>query len=67
MWWREWYGSDEDLDNNHLMRMAGRFSRRLHAWAEANQVPVVHCAAGQRKHEIASSIYPPGRRKPDCS
>jgi hypothetical protein len=53
MWWREWYGSDEDLDNHHLMRMAGRFSRRLHAWAEANQVPVVHCAAGQRKHEIA--------------
>ena len=36
MWWRELYGSDEDLDHNHLMRMAGRFSRRLHAWAEAN-------------------------------
>ena len=53
MWWRELYGSDEDLDNNHLMRMAGRFSRRLHAWAEANHVPVLHCAAGERKHEIA--------------
>jgi hypothetical protein len=53
MWWRELYGSDEDRDNNRPMRMAGRFRRRLHAWAEANQVPVVHCAAGQRKHEIA--------------
>jgi len=53
MWWRELYGSDEDLDDNHLMRMAGRFSRRLRAWAKANNVPVVYCAAGERKHEIA--------------
>jgi hypothetical protein len=29
MWWRQLYGSDEHLDDNHLMRMAGRFSRRL--------------------------------------
>jgi hypothetical protein len=29
VWWRELYGSDADLDDNHLMRMAGRFSRRL--------------------------------------
>ena len=26
MWWRELYGSDEDLDNNHLMRL-GRSQR----------------------------------------
>ena len=26
LWWRELYGSDEDLDDNHLIRMAGRFS-----------------------------------------
>jgi hypothetical protein len=63
MWWRELYGSDEDLDNNHLMRMAGRFSRRLRAWAEANQVPVVHCAAGQRKHEIAEQHLSTGQQK----
>jgi hypothetical protein len=31
VWWRELYGSDADLDDNHLMRMAGRFSRRLRA------------------------------------
>jgi len=53
VWWRELYGSDENLDDNHLMRMAGRFSRRLRAWAKANNVPVVYCAAGERKHEIA--------------
>ena len=31
VWWRELYGSDADLDDNHLIRMAGRFSRRLRA------------------------------------
>lgn len=53
IWWRELYGSDEDLDNHHLMRMAGRFSRRLRAWAEANGIPVEYCAPKVRKHEIA--------------
>ena len=43
----------EDLDNHHLMRMAGRFSRRLRAWAEANGIPVEYCAPKVRKHEIA--------------
>ncbi|MBL8219973.1 MAG: hypothetical protein JNL62_12130 [Bryobacterales bacterium] len=47
------YGSDENLDNNHLMRMAGRFSRRLHACAKANEIPVVYCAPKVRQHEIA--------------
>lgn len=36
-----------------LMRMAGRFSRRLRAWAKANNVPVVYCSPGERKHETA--------------
>jgi hypothetical protein len=53
VWWRELYGSDENLDDNHLMRMAGRFSRRLRAWAQANNIPVVYCPAGERKHETA--------------
>src|SRR5216683_2690739 len=46
-------GSDDDLDNTHLMRFAGRFARRLKAWAAANGVPVVYCKAGERKHLIA--------------
>jgi hypothetical protein len=52
-WWRALNGSDENLDNAHLMRMAGRFSRRLRAWAKANQIPVRDCPPGVRKHEIA--------------
>ena len=52
VWWRELYGSDEDLDDNHLMRMAGRFSRRLRAWAKANGVPVIYCSPGDDKHKM---------------
>ena len=25
VWWRELYGSDENLDDNHLIRIAGAF------------------------------------------
>jgi hypothetical protein len=53
-WWRRWHDdSDQDLDNAHLMRMAGRFARRVHKWAEVHGVPVIDCKAGERKHLIA--------------
>ena len=53
-WWRRWHGgSDDQLDDTHLMRMAGRFARRVKAWAAANGVPVIFCKAGERKHLIA--------------
>jgi len=53
-WWRRWHdGSDEQLDNTRLMRMAGRFARRVKAWGQANDVPVIYCKAGERKHLIA--------------
>ena len=52
-WWRRLHGSDDQLDDTHLMRMAGRFARRVKAWAAANGVPLIFCTAGQRKHLIA--------------
>ena len=53
-WWRRWHGgSDDQLDDAHLMRMAGRFARRVKAWAAANGIPLIFCTAGQRKHLIA--------------
>jgi hypothetical protein len=34
VWWRRWHqDSDEELDNAHLIRLAGRFARRVRAWA----------------------------------
>jgi hypothetical protein len=53
IWWRQLTGSDETLDNAHLMRLAGRFSRRVRGWAKANNVPVIDCAKGERKHDLA--------------
>ncbi len=56
VWWRRLHdNSEEHLDNTHLMRMAGRFSRRVRAWATANQVPVIDCGRGERKHQIAEA------------
>ena len=53
-WWRRWHGdSDAELDDAHLMRLPGRFARRVRAWAKTNGVPVIECKAGQRKHRIA--------------
>jgi hypothetical protein len=54
VWWRRWHDdSDAELDNTHLMRLAGRFARRVKAWGAANAVPVIFCKAGERKHRIA--------------
>src|SRR3954447_2690102 len=54
VWWRSWHADgDDSLDNTHLMRLAGRFSRRGRGWARANGGPVVDCVAGERKHRIA--------------
>ncbi len=54
-WWRRLHGgSDAELDITHLMRMAGRFARRVKAWGADNAVPVIFCKAGERKHRIAA-------------
>jgi len=39
-WWRKLHDTEENLDNTHLMRMAGRFSRRVRGWAEKHGIPV---------------------------
>jgi hypothetical protein len=57
-WWRQLMGSDANLDNAHLMRMAGRFSRRVRAHAKAHHILLMDCAPGERKHEIAEEHFP---------
>jgi len=64
IWWRALHGSDENLDDHHLMRMAGRFSRRLRAWAKENQIPVVYSSPGERKHDLASEHLATHETKP---
>jgi hypothetical protein len=57
-WWRKLTGSDETLDQEHVLRMAGRFSRRVHAYARRHRIPLLHCEPGVRKHELAEQYRP---------
>jgi hypothetical protein len=41
VWWRALTGSDETLENAYLMRLAGRFSRRIRGYAKAHNIPVI--------------------------
>jgi hypothetical protein len=57
-WWRALYGSDDELDDTHLMRMAGRLRRRLHGYCEKERIPVIECDRQQRKQEVAAAYLP---------
>src|SRR5262252_1385462 len=43
----------KQLDNAHLMHMAGRFSCRLRGFARAHRLPLIDCRRGVRKHDLA--------------
>jgi hypothetical protein len=54
VWWRRLHGgSDDELDSTHLIRMAGRFARRVRGFAKPRGIPVIDCSRGERKHRIA--------------
>jgi hypothetical protein len=46
------HGSDDQLDDTHLMRIAGRFARRVKAGRRRTE-PVIFWKAGESKHLIA--------------
>ena len=58
MWWRRWKGSDDGLDNTLLMRVAGRFARRVKGWAKSEGVPIVYSKAGERNENLAQPYLP---------
>lgn len=57
-WFRNLKGSDENLNNATLMRMAGRFSSRVNAFCKKKNIPLVYFKAGERKHEEAEKLLP---------
>jgi len=57
-WWTLLHGTTDNLDNTHLMRMAGRFSRRVHAWAAKHKIPLIHTKKGERKSDISRAQIP---------
>ena len=64
-WWRRLMnGSDEHLDNAHLMRMAGRFSRRVRGFAKAHGLPVIDSRA---ERESANTTWPKTISRPTRS
>ena len=67
-WWRRLRGgSDADLDTAHLMRRAGRFSRRVRAFAKANGLPVIDCRPGSASTRSPRSTCGRTRRPRACS
>ncbi len=57
-WWRQLTGSDETLTQDHLQRMAGKFSRRVHGFAKTSNIPIIHCKTGERKHLLVPQYQP---------
>jgi hypothetical protein len=57
-WWRNMHGNDENLDKTHLMRYAPRFIRRVKAYANQHDIPMLYCRPGERKHELAEQHLP---------
>jgi hypothetical protein len=66
VWWPALAGSDDTLENTHLMRMAGRFSRRIRSYAKAHNIVVTDCSGGDRKRDVAEQYRAktPGRSRP---
>ena len=57
-WWRLLCGDDDQLDNAHLMRFAGHFSRRVRAFAGKNNIPLEDFGAKERKDESYEKYLP---------
>ena len=57
-WWRGWKGSDAGLETTQLMRMAGRYGKRVRAYAEAHKIALLECEKEERKHELAEKHLP---------
>lgn len=41
-----------------MLRTAGRFIRRVRAYAKRHRMPLIHCGPGARRHELAAQSRP---------
>jgi len=57
-WFRALTGSDKDLNNKTLMKMSGRFGRRINAFCKSKGIPLLYFKAGERKQEKAEGLIP---------
>jgi hypothetical protein len=56
-WWKNLMGDDKNLNNTRLMRFAGKFARRISAYAMSHNIPLIK-SNNERKHEIAEKYIP---------
>ena len=57
-WWFDRYGTFDNLNDTFLMRLAGRYGRRVRGWAKKNSIPVVDCKKGVRKDRLIKEYIP---------
>lgn len=66
VWWRRWHADNEDeLDNTHLLRLAGRFSRRVLAFGKAH-IPVIDWTVASGNIRSPRNTWPPTRSAQEC-
>jgi hypothetical protein len=64
-WWRRWHdGSDDTLDNAHLMRMASRFARRVKAWGRPTRCRLSYNASSSSEAGSITTSAPHHRPVP---
>jgi hypothetical protein len=58
LWWFDRFGNFDHLNDTFLMRLAGRYGRRVRGWAKKNNIPVVDCRKGVRKDKLIKKYIP---------
>ncbi len=57
-WYRQIYGEDDSLSTAKLISYAGKFSKRVQSFCKQQQIPLIYCKVGVRKHEKAEALIP---------
>ncbi|MEW6199777.1 MAG: hypothetical protein AB1601_14075 [Planctomycetota bacterium] len=57
-WWFDRFGTFDNLNDTFLMRLAGRYGRRVQGWANKHKIPVVDCRKGVRKDQLIKEYLP---------
>lgn len=57
-WWFDRYGTFDNLHDTFLMRLAGRYGRRVDGWAKKHDIPIVNCKKGVRKDKLIKEYFP---------
>jgi hypothetical protein len=64
VWWRSLRGSDDGRRPSVFREMAGTFSRRLRAYAQKRDIPLIKCSdTGKRPFEVAAEYAPKDPKK----